>query len=54
MERNNILHLRTAGDMNGLEIICLDNDVTAQYNLGYDNLDEEDHYLLDNEKSDLL
>ena len=54
MERNHILHTRTIGGIHGLQMICLDRAVTAQYDLGYANLNPEDHYLLDKEKDDLL
>ena len=54
MERNNILHLRTINGIHGLQLICLDRAVTRQYELGYENLNQEDHYLLEKEKQSLL
>ena len=54
MERNNILHLRTIAGIHGLQLIRLQTAVTEQYDLGYKNLEEEDHYLLEKTKEDLL
>ena len=54
MERNNILHTRTIGGIHGLQMIVLDRAITAQYDLGYENLNHEDHYLLDKDKEVLL
>ena len=54
MERNHILHLRTASGINGLEMIALTTAVTAQYDLGDADLDEEDLYLLDKAKDTIL
>ena len=54
MERNNILHLRTIAGIHGLQLIRLQTAVTEQYELGYENLEEEDHYLLEKNKEDLL
>ena len=52
MERNNILHLRTSQGIKGLEMIALETAVTKQFDLGYSNLDETDHFLLKKEKYD--
>jgi len=54
MERNNLLHLCTTEGIHGLQLICLDTVVSAQYDLGYNNLNEDDHYLLDKSKEELL
>lgn len=54
MERNNILHLRTASNIKGLEMICLETAISTQFNLEYDNLDDVDHYLLDKDQEDLM
>ena len=54
MERNNILHTRTIGGIHGLQMICLDRAITTQYELGYGNLNQEDHYLLNKDKEELL
>ena len=54
MERNNILHLRTIGNIHGLQMIQLESAITTQYDLGYEDLNQEDYYLLDKDKEDLL
>ena len=54
MERNRILHLRTASGVHGLQMICLDRAISAQYDLGYENLNQEDYHLIEREKQDLL
>ena len=54
MERNQILHTRTIGGIHGLQMILLERAVTEQFELGYDELDPDDHYLLDRDKDDLL
>ena len=54
MERNNILHLRTSQGIKGLEMIALETVVTTQFDLGYSNLNETDHFLLEKEKDGLL
>ena len=54
MERNNLLHLRAANGIRGLCNIALQTAVSQQYNLGYDGMEEEDFYLLDTDKEELL
>ena len=54
MERNNILHLRTANGVRGLCLISMRTAVEQQLALGHDNLDEDDYYLLDFELESLL
>ena len=54
MERNSILHLRTIAGIHGLHLIRLHTAVTEQYDLGYANLEEEDYYLLEKAKDNLL
>ena len=54
MERNNLLHMRTLQGIHGLQLICLDRAITTQFELGYENLNQEDHYLLDRDKATLL
>ena len=49
MERNNILHLRTTNGIKGLCIISMQTAVERQLDLGHENLDEEDHCLLEND-----
>ena len=38
MERNRILHLRTMSGIHGLQMLCLESTISAQYRLGYENL----------------
>ena len=54
MERNNILHLRTANGVRGLCLISMRTAVEQQLALGHDNLDEDDYYLLGFELESLL
>ena len=54
MERNHILHTRTIGGIHGLQMICLDRAVTKQYDLGYENLNQDDFYLLEGDKEVLM
>ena len=46
LERNNLLHLRAANGIRGLNSIALHTAVTHQYNLGHEGIEEEDFYLL--------
>ena len=54
MERNNMLHLRTANGIKGLCLMSMQTAVERQLDLGYENLDEEDHYLLENDAETLM
>ena len=54
LERNNILHLRTANGIRGLCMISMQTAVENQLDLGRENLDVEDHYLLDNDVETLM
>ena len=54
MERNNLLHLRAANGIRVLNNISLQNAVSQQYNLGYEGLEEEDFYLLENSEDELM
>ena len=54
MERNNILHLRTANGMKGLCIISMQTAVERQLDLGHGNLDEENYYLLENDVETIM
>ena len=54
MERNHILHLRTAGGIRGLKMVGLQKAVNKQFDLGYADLQEEDFYLLDNNRDTIL
>ena len=54
MERNHTLHLSTASGIKELEIIFLTAVVTAKYDLGNADLDEDDFYLLDKDQDALL
>ena len=54
MERNNILHLRTAQGIKGLEMVALETAVTKQFDLGYSNLEETDHFLLEKDRDHLM
>ena len=47
MERNHVLYLTAANGIRGLNNIALQTAVEQQYTLGYQNMDEEDFYLLD-------
>ena len=48
MERNNILHLRNANGIKGLCIISMQTAVERQLDLGHENLDKENYYMLVN------
>ena len=54
VEHNNILHLRTANGVRGLCLISMRTAVEQQLALGYNNLNTDDHYLLDFELESLL
>ena len=54
MERNNILHLRTADGIKGLCHISLQTAVEHQWDLGHENLDEKDHYLLEGDVETIM
>ena len=54
MERNNILHLRIANGIKSLCIISMQTAVERQLDLGHENLDEEDHYLLENDVETIM
>ena len=54
MERNHILHLRTAGGIKGLEMIALETAVVRQLDIGPGGLAEADMYLLSKDKASIL
>ena len=54
LERNNLVHLRAANGIRGLNNIALQTAVTQQYNLGHEGLEEEDFYLLENDEKELM
>ena len=54
MERNHILHLRTAGCIKGLEMIALETAVVRQLDIGHGGLAEADMYLLAKDKASIL
>ena len=54
MERNHRIHLTVVNGIRGLNNIALQTAVEQQYILGYQNMDEEDFYLLDNDMETLM
>ena len=54
MERNNILHPRTANGIKGLCIISMQTAVERQFDLDHENLDEVYHYLLKNDVETIM
>ena len=54
MERNHMLHLTAVNGIRGLNNIALQTAVEQQYILGYQNIDEDDFYLLDDDMETLM
>ena len=54
MERNNILHLQTAHGIKRLCLMSMQTAVECQLNIGHENFDEADHYLLENDVESLM
>ena len=54
IKRNNLLHLRTANGIRGLNNTALQTVISQQHSLGYEGLEEEDCYLLENSKDELM
>ena len=54
LERNNLLHLTDLNGVHGITLIELRKLVLEQYDLGLDELNEEDKYLLSMDKDKLL
>ena len=54
MERNNMLHLRAANGIRGLNNIAIQTAVSYQYNLGHEGMEEEDFYLLETDEDALM
>ena len=54
MERNNMLHLRAANGIRGLNNIAIKTTVSHQYNLGHEGMEEEDFYLLETDEDELM
>ena len=54
MERNNILHFRAVNGIRGPNNVALQTFVSQQYSIGYEGLEEEDFYLLENSKDKLM
>lgn len=54
MERKNLLNLRAANAVRGLNNISLQTAVSQQHNIGREDLEEEEFYLLENRKDELM
>lgn len=54
MERNNIHHLKAINDIRGLELIELESEVSKQFELGSDGMEEDSQHLLRRNKNELL
>ena len=54
MERNHMLRLTAANGIRGLNNIVLQTAMEQQYILGYQSMDEEDFYLLDDDMETLM
>ena len=54
IERNHLLHLQTENGIRGLNLISMRTAIEQQLQLGYENLNANDHYLLDVELETLM
>ena len=54
LERNHMLHLQTENGIRGLNLIAIQTAIEQQIELGYDNLNADDHYLLDTNVETLM